>query len=448
MEKYYSAVLNTYGNVVSNAIITVYISGTLELATIYSDEGITPKENPFLTDVNGRFEFYAPDGDYDIEISGEGIESYKITDITIVDTKEAVELKHTHENKETLDLTEEAFTEALKISYDDASSKAHSQSHSISSISDHTSTITKNKLLKADDNGLPTDATNTDAEVSDAVNNTHSHSNKDILDQIEEIITPSEVQQMLDSLEFQDSVKSRSLDTPPENPAEGDRYIVAVGGKNSWSGKDNQIAEYRNEIWVFFIPSEGYACWIDDENTLYVYNGSSWVNILANLPTAEEKQALVGEGTPSGSNKYTTKEYVDNLIKGITWEEMVKDMLSTPPDTPSSGDRYIVKPTGTGAWEGHDNEIAEYNGTSWEFEDAVESMAVYVDEENSFYYFNGTDWIKWTMGTGNVIGPNSSTDGNVVIFDGTTGKVIKDSGKSISDLTPKQVLQPLWYLIY
>lgn len=248
--------------------------------------------------------------------------------------------------------------------------------------------------------------------------------------------TTRKVQQMLDSLSFQDSVKSKSLDTPPGNPAEGDRYIVATGGKNSWSGKDNNIAEYRNTIWVFFVPSEGFACWIDDENTLYVYNGSSWVNILANLPTAEEKQALVGEGTPSGSNKYTTKEYVDNLIKGMTWEEMVKDMLSTPPDTPSSGDRYIVKPTGTGAWEGHDNAIAEYNGTSWEFETAVESMAVYVDDDNSFYYFDGTNWIKWAMGIGDVIGPESSTNENIAVFDGTTGKIIKDGEKSISDLIP------------
>jgi len=104
MEKYYSAVLNTYGNVVSNAIITVYISGTLELATIYSDEGITPKENPFLTDENGRFEFYAPDGKYDIEVSGEGIQTYKIRDITIVDVRDAVDKKHTHPNKDLIDL--------------------------------------------------------------------------------------------------------------------------------------------------------------------------------------------------------------------------------------------------------------------------------------------------------------------------------------------------------
>ena len=34
-------------------------------------------------------------------------------------------------------------------------------------------------------------------------------------------------------------------------------------------------------------------------------------------------------------------------------------------------------------------------------------------------------------GAGDVIGPDSSTDGNIVVFDGNTGKLLKDSGKTI-----------------
>ena len=43
------------------------------------------------------------------------------------------------------------------------------------------------------------------------------------------------------------------------------------------------------------------------------------------------------------------------------------------------------------------------------------------------------DAISGAAGTGDVTGPNSSTDGDIVLFDGTTGKVIKDSGVSLSD---------------
>jgi hypothetical protein len=52
--------------------------------------------------------------------------------------------------------------------------KLHDRQHSITSTSDHTSTATAGQMLKADANGLPTDATNTDAQVSAAVTASHA----------------------------------------------------------------------------------------------------------------------------------------------------------------------------------------------------------------------------------------------------------------------------------
>jgi hypothetical protein len=43
----------------------------------------------------------------------------------------------------------------------------------------------------------------------------------------------------------------------------------------------------------------------------------------------------------------------------------------------------------------------------------------------------GTYWNIITVNTGAVIGPASSTDGDILLFDGTTGKIAKDSGKTI-----------------
>lgn len=37
-------------------------------------------------------------------------------------------------------------------------------------------------------------------------------------------------------------------------------------------------------------------------------------------------------------------------------------------------------------------------------------------------------------GTGDVVGPAGATDGNIVIFDGPTGKLISDSGIAIGDI--------------
>jgi parallel beta-helix repeat protein len=53
--------------------VTVYLTGTLSLATIYSDNSSTPLANPFTANVNGSFFFYAANGRYDVTISGGGL---------------------------------------------------------------------------------------------------------------------------------------------------------------------------------------------------------------------------------------------------------------------------------------------------------------------------------------------------------------------------------------
>ena len=48
---------------------------------------------------------------------------------------------------------------------------------------------------------------------------------------------------------------------------------------------------------------------------------------------------------------------------------------------------------------------------------------------------NGTDLRIW-IAENTVTGPSTSTNNNIALFDGTTGKIIKDSGVSVSDLSP------------
>lgn len=55
------------------ATVTVWISNTVILATIYSDSGGTPQANPLTADVRGYFQFYGDDAIFDIRCSGAGI---------------------------------------------------------------------------------------------------------------------------------------------------------------------------------------------------------------------------------------------------------------------------------------------------------------------------------------------------------------------------------------
>jgi len=65
----YSQIQST-GARVASATITVYQAGTLTLASIFSDNLATPQSNPFTSDANGLWLFYAANGRYDVQMSG------------------------------------------------------------------------------------------------------------------------------------------------------------------------------------------------------------------------------------------------------------------------------------------------------------------------------------------------------------------------------------------
>lgn len=73
MEHYTNTVKDQFGKVIGGASVTVYKTGTSTLATIYSDNGITAKANPFVTNVySGVVDFYAENGAYDLVFSAAG----------------------------------------------------------------------------------------------------------------------------------------------------------------------------------------------------------------------------------------------------------------------------------------------------------------------------------------------------------------------------------------
>lgn len=104
--------------------------------------------------------------------------------------------------------------------------------------------------------------------------------------------------------------------------------------------------------------------------------------------------------TPTTSDQLTNKSYVDSAISastgGISWQEPVLDQnLATPPGAPTTGDRYIVAAGGTGAWSGQDGNIAEWDGSAWQFTTVQEGFAVYIADEDKQYVNNGTAWVTF-----------------------------------------------------
>ncbi len=85
MRKYFGTVIDTAGNVIASASVTVYTQNTTTKATLYSDDGSTLITNPVTSDSKGGYSFYVTDGIYDLTVSGSNLTSYTIEDVTIRD---------------------------------------------------------------------------------------------------------------------------------------------------------------------------------------------------------------------------------------------------------------------------------------------------------------------------------------------------------------------------
>ena len=116
--------------------------------------------------------------------------------------------------------------------------------------------------------------------------------------------------------------------------------------------------------------------------------------------------------TPVDPHDAANKDYVDAYMHGLEWQDSVKSLnLTAPPSSPTTGDRYIVAPSATGAWSGHDNEIAQYGTNAWQFIAVNSGTATWVENNDADYVFNGTSWIKFgsTINHNNTLGLQGGT---------------------------------------
>lgn len=71
---------------------------------------------------------------------------------------------------------------------------------------------------------------------------------------------------------------------------------------------------------------------------------------------------------------------------------------TAPPVSPSDGEAYLVAASATGAWAGHDGEVALYISTAWEFKPPTVGMDLYVTDEALKIVYNGATWDEVTTG--------------------------------------------------
>ena len=133
--------------------------------------------------------------------------------------------------------------------------------------------------------------------------------------QAQKHVTVNEALSRLDGL-VQISVKDRGLASPPASPVEGDRYIVAAGATDAWTGWDGDVVLFTGGAWLRLSPQEGWRVWIEDEGALVVRIGGTWLSLDTALNLLVRGAAVEITRGPSGSS---IGLHVDEeLLSGLT----------------------------------------------------------------------------------------------------------------------------------
>lgn len=177
------------------------------------------------------------------------------------------------------------------------------------------------------------------------------------------------------------------------------------------------------------------------DNKGYIYDGSDFTTIFedtTDLSSAVEaletevdgKASLAGAtftGTvtlaadPQNNLEAATKQYVDRLVAGIN--DFTVGVVDSSTPLPSTG--YEVGQTFRVA------EAGTYAGVECETGDLIIVIKDYAEGTAS----NADFLVVQANVDGAVTGPNASTDANIVVFDGTTGRKIKDSSVTIASVS-------------
>lgn len=235
---------------------------------------------------------------------------------------------------------------------------------------------------------------------------------------------------------------------------EGEKYNAYIldgeAGSYTLSKVGVDASAVKNYVQVVSnLPEEGQeqgVIYINTTNSKgYIYDGSEFQVIFEDV-TNEEGESLqeqlknletelaakapinnpVFTGTvtlaadPQNNLEAATKQYVDRLVAGINdFTVGVVDSSTPLPATDYEvGQTFRVAEAGT------------YAGVECEAGDLIIVIADYAET------FKNSDFLVVQANVdGAVTGPDASTDANIVVFDGTTGRKIKDSSVTIASVS-------------
>ncbi|MCB1418006.1 MAG: DUF2793 domain-containing protein [Notoacmeibacter sp.] len=115
---------------------------------------------------------------------------------------------------------------------------------------------------------------------------------------------------------------------------------------------------------------------------------------------------------PSQAQKHVTHNEALRLLDALVQLSVRGRQSGTAPASPISGERHIVGTPATGAWAGHENEVALYDGTGWGFLAPLTGWLAHVEDEDGMLVYRNGSWVAIANGSNPVslMGINTLAD--------------------------------------
>lgn len=189
----------------------------------------------------------------------------------------------------------------------------------------------------------------------------------------------------------------------PASPGDGEWYIIppAATGSQWATFAEDSVAIFYGGTWYEFVPAEGNIVTVAGD--FYIYAGSGgWEAVT--IPTSSPADAVSYDNAASGLTATDVQAAIDELAGGGGGGGMTNPMTT-------AGD--LIR-----------------GGTSG----APARLAVGTNGQVLTVVSGAPAWATAGTGSGDVVGPASSVADRIALFDGTTGKLLKDGGKTIAEV--------------